>query len=149
MAYRYKSVTFQAPLTVSTTETLLQLSTPSTSRCQVWGWKFSFDGVTATDDPILCQVVRQTTLGTGTGGDEIPLDPNAPAALTVATHTYTAEPNTNASLDVAYAHPQGGFVEEQLAVPIILDVSDFLGFRVIPGALTTTTNAALSVLFEE
>jgi len=149
MAYRYKSTAVLAPLTVSTTETILQLRTPATSRCQVWGWTFSFDGVTAVDDPILCRVTRQTNTGTAASGLEVPLDPNSPTALTTAHITFSAEPTTGAVLTGAYAHPQGGFVEEQLSHPIILDVSDFLGFRVTPGALTTTTNAAVSVLFEE
>lgn len=146
--YFYKTTVSGVSLTASTAETMIQLSTPSTSRCAVWGWKFSFNGTTATDDPILCDVLRQTTLGAGSGGTEEPIDPNAPASLTVATITYATEPTAGAVLDAAYVHPQGGFWEEQLAKPILLDVSDFVGFRVTPQAITVAHEATVTVLYE-
>lgn len=147
MAYRYTTTTSGVALAAATAQTIVQLSTLSTSRCTIWGWTFSLEDDLTTPDPTLCEVLRQTG-GTGATTTEIPLDPNAPASLTVAKDTFSVEPTPGDVLDAAYVHPNAGAWAVQLSVPVILDVSDLVGFR-CTSATGSTPNAAVSVYYED
>ena len=147
MSDRYRTTVSAVTLTAATTETLIQLATPSTKRGRVWGFTFSFDDVTATDPTVLCEVLRQSTAGTASAATEIPLDVDAPSSLVTAQDTFTAEPTAGDVLDAANVHPQGGSWTVQLETPIVMDVSTYLGFR----ATTTgsgTPDVAVSVVYE-
>lgn len=153
MADRYTAQVSAVQLSTTSTETTLQLLADADSRVKIWGWTYSFggpNGVTATDPGVLCEVVRQTSVGTGSSTlTPRPLDDQAPAADTEARSGFTGEPSdTGVIVASAYVHPQVGAWTEQLAEPIICDVSTRIGWR------TTTTGAAdpsvtLTIHFEE
>lgn len=149
MADRYSVSTSAFTLTSSSTETIIQLATGSTARAAVWGWTFSLDAdTTATDTMILCEALRQTTVGTGgASGSQVPFDPNAPTSLVTSIIGQTGGGTAGDIIDGQYAHPNGGFWTVQLSVPVIVEVSSWFGLRTTTPA-AVAPDAAVSVIYE-
>jgi hypothetical protein len=83
----------------STYKTLLGLSVSSTTalrRPRIFDVIFGVEG-TPSDQAIVWDASRTTTVGTGTAATPNPIDPADPAALTVATANLTAEPTVTAA----------------------------------------------------
>jgi hypothetical protein len=89
-------------------ETVLQLRGVTTRKARIVSWGISFDGATASDAPAQVRLLLQTTDGTATGATEVPLDPDAPAALVTGFHSFSAEPTPGGVLEHHQVHPQGG-----------------------------------------
>ena len=111
------SITTEAEeaLGAGTLETLLQLRGATTSKAKIIAWGVSFDGVTATDAPVLVQFCRQTSDGTtSTAATEVKFDADEPAAGCTGFHSFGAtEPTIGDVLELYEIHPQGGlFVRE-------------------------------------
>lgn len=103
------SITTEAVEALTTAaETLLQLRGVTTRKGRVISWGVSFDGATSTAVPVQVRLLYQSTDGTATGATEIPLDPDAPAALITGFHSFSAEPTAGSVLEHHYVHPQGG-----------------------------------------
>jgi len=85
---------------ISTThKTLLGISASSTTalrRPRIFDIIFGVEG-TPSDQAIVWDASRTTTLGTGTGATPVALDPADPAALTIATANLTVEPTVTAA----------------------------------------------------
>lgn len=95
-------------------KTLLQVVAAANDRLKISGWGVSFKGTSATDIPVLCQLIRQTTAGTmsaGTAGTNISKKNNGdPETLqTTVQVNATAEPTPGDIIDDFECHPQSGF----------------------------------------
>ena len=53
-------------LAAGTTKTVLQVATPSTTDIRLIGWGVSFDGVSGTAIPVICQLIQTDTAATVT-----------------------------------------------------------------------------------
>lgn len=98
-------------LVAATAETLLQLRGATTTKAKIVAWSVSFDGIVATDAPVVVRLLRQTTDGTGTAATEAPLDPDSPTAGVAALHTFSStEPTAGDVIETYEVHPQGGSI---------------------------------------
>jgi hypothetical protein len=147
MSDKYVAVADGVALTAATPKTVLQIATPSTIRARVCEVVVGFDGVTASDAPVLVELVRQTSAGTGTAVTPLPLDPAAPASLPTALKNHSAEPSGPTVLRAWRVTPAGGL----FVVPFIGDeqpvvgASGWLGVR-CTAAVGVNANAQLVYL---
>jgi hypothetical protein len=121
-----------AATTITTAaQTLLQIATPSTRRARLIEFVISFSSVTATDAPVLIQIMRQTTAGTSTAVTPSALDPAEPAALCSGNDLFTVEPSASTILRSFLVTPIGSTLLYQVPLgnEIVVPISGFLGFR--------------------
>jgi hypothetical protein len=136
--YSVSNVTGVA-LVGTTPQTLIQLATPSTRKCRIKQIDFSGSSTTATDPPILVQLIRQTNGGTGTTVTGVPEDPNDPAALITAQITFTVEPTVGTVQTSVVRQwnitPIGSTFAYQLPLgdEPVMAVSSWLGLKCTPG----------------
>jgi hypothetical protein len=95
-------------LAAATLETLVQLRGGTAVKAKVVKWSVSFDGVSATEAPVVVRLIRQTTDGTGTGATEVAWDPDNPTSNITSFHSFSAEPTPGEVLETYEVHPQGG-----------------------------------------
>lgn len=79
-------------LVAATAKTVAAIITPSTRRCRLIAIELGAQSVTQTDVPMLLEVVRFTTDGTGTAVTPQALDPGNPAAILTSKKNYSADP---------------------------------------------------------
>src|SRR5512143_2769674 len=97
------------------TKTLLQLLAPANQGVAWKRLKVSFEGVTASDKPVLLQIVKQTDAGTGGVAvtETVLQAPKGTAPTPQATALggiwATTEPTTTDIIDEVYVHPQSGY----------------------------------------
>lgn len=102
-------------LAANVAKTLVQILAPSNQAVAITRAKVSFEGVTATDKPVLVQLLKQTTAGTGGLSTYTPKLKNSPGgAPTIQTSALyglwaTTEPTDGDILDELYVHPQSGY----------------------------------------
>src|SRR5437899_13084189 len=90
-------------------QTLVQVVPGSNGTATVIAYRFSFNGVTTTDVPVLCEILRQTTAGTSSALTLVALkESNSKAAVATALQTFTAEPTAGNILYSDYVTPIGG-----------------------------------------
>lgn len=94
-------------LAAATAETLVQVRGSASVKTRLLAWGVSFDSTSATAEPVLVRLVRQTTDGTGTGASEVKNDPDDPAALVTTFHTFSAEPTLGDILEEYDVFPGG------------------------------------------
>lgn len=99
-------------LASGTAETVVQLRGAATTKAKIIAFGISFDGVAATDAPVVVRMIRQTTDGTATGATEVKWDPDDPAAACTAFHSFTAEPTAGEVLMTWNVHPQTGIDQQ-------------------------------------
>jgi hypothetical protein len=97
-------------LAAATAETVLQLRGSTVTKARIVAWSVSFDGISATEAPVVVRLIRQTTDGTGSAATEEPLDPDSPTANCTAFHSFSAEPTAGTSVETYEIHPQGGLL---------------------------------------
>lgn len=104
------SITTEAEegLAAATAETLLQLRGLTTVRAKIVAWGVSFDGVSATAEPVQVRLLFQTTDGTATGATEVAINPASPTAVVTGFHSFTVEPTAGGVIEHYQVHPQGG-----------------------------------------
>ena len=132
-------------LTASDTSTMLEVGAPASARLMVHEWGASFSGTTASDTPILVELVR--TDG-GTGGTTLTLadmevDPTGETFAGTAAHTITTEATNVDVLDSVYVHPNGGSARLQTVTPVLVVASAYIGIRFTTGTVTTGTGQAV------
>lgn len=137
-------------LAAATAETLLHVGAGVRVRLLEWG--VSFDGVTASDVPVLVQVITQTTAGTGTTATPVPRDPAITlAAQSVARHSFSAEPTLGDILESHYVSPNGGLLVMQYPPgqePVSAGgAAEYIGIRAT--APTSAVNASVWFAFIE
>lgn len=128
-------------------KTLLQIVAAANDRLRIQGWGFSIKGTSATDPPVLVQLVRQTTAGTmtaGTAGTNITkkndIDPET--VQTTVRINATVEPTTTDVIESFEVHPQTGFYKlYPMGQEIMVPNGERLGFKVTSATLTMTAVA--------
>jgi hypothetical protein len=102
------SCTTEGEETLTTSaETLLQITGSASIKTRVVQWSVAFDSTSATAEPVLVRLARQSTAGTATGAAEVTADSDDPAALVTCFHSFTAEPTIGAILEEHLVYPGG------------------------------------------
>lgn len=102
--------TSEIALTANTAKTVLQIKAAANHRVKLLSWGVSFDGTVASNQPVVVELLRQTTAGTATTLTPVKLDESLGETLqTTASHTATAEPTAGNVLSRVDVHPQGGY----------------------------------------
>jgi hypothetical protein len=123
--------------------TILQLRGTTVKKTKLIAWYVGFAGVTSTDAPIPVSLVRQSTDGTASGITESKFDIDEAAAAVTAFNTFTSTmPATSETLELAYAHPQGGFILREYPPGREVIIDDIATSR-----LGITITAAVAVNF--
>ena len=135
-------------LVAATAKTVLTWINPSTRRSRVLEIEIGGASITATDGPMLVEIVRYTTDGTGTtSGTPGPRDPGNPAALGSSRYNYSVEPTGGTVAFSTRLSPIGG----TLFVPMSPDrfpvtaVSNLIGIRLTSPAAQSGIRASLCV----
>jgi hypothetical protein len=133
----------EVALVAATRKTVLQVATPSTQDITIIQAALSFDGISATDAPVIWDLIETDVAATVTSlTPEKYSDPNAPASLCVGGTSATgynasAEGTIGGSrlLAAGEVHPQSG---DRLQLPLGREpgiaVSKFCRLRVLAGA---------------
>lgn len=146
-------ITTPAPITTGVVKTtMLQWVAAANQRVAVREVSFSFNGVSNTSTPILCEVVRQTSGGTITNSTTVrKKDPDATETIqTTCKDTATVEPTDAGDVPYQeYIHPQtgdtwaaGGLMIDEIIIP----GAGRLGCRV---TAATSVSCAMRVAGEE
>jgi hypothetical protein len=127
----------------TTAATKLQLAAAANHRVKVPRISVSFEGIVATDAPILVSIYRQTDDGTSSAlTTKKDNDGDGETLQTTATHTATVEPTTTDLLDSKLVHPPGRADFGQFTIP----GGGFLGVVV---DAPNNVNGVFSAIFEE
>jgi hypothetical protein len=141
--------TTSGEVAIANGKTTLQVVAAANDRLKISGWGVSFKGTSATDVPVLCQLVRQTTAGTmsaGTLGTNISKKNNGdPETLQTTTQiNATVEPTTTDVVDDFECHPQAGFFKlYPSGDEVIIPNGGRLGIKVTSAALTYNAISAM------
>lgn len=136
-------------LAAATAETVVQLTGANAVKAKIVEWGVSFDGTSATAEPVRIRVLRQTTAGTASAATEAKWDPDNPTANCTAFHSFTAEPTASDVLADYEVHPQAGIaIQYPLGREITLDsaTSSRIGIEVTAPAIV---NAVAYLVWEE
>lgn len=102
--------TAEVALVAATAKTVLQIVAPTNQRGRVKEWGVYFDGTSPTAEPVVVEVLYQTTAGTMTALTVEKEDQSQTETVQfTAQHTATAEPTSGAFVRRKNVHPQGGF----------------------------------------
>ena len=102
----------EVALTAATAKTALQVVAAAANIIAIQGVSVSFDGVTATDAPVVCQIWRQTGAGTSSARTPVKTTDRASALLATGRENCTVEPaSDDALLDTFECHPQSGITK--------------------------------------
>jgi hypothetical protein len=100
-------------LAAATAETVIALIGSTAVKGKLVEFGISFDGISATAEPVIVRMVRTTADdGTSSAATEVQFsDPDNPTPNCAAKHSYSVEP-TKASQAMAtwHVHPQAGFI---------------------------------------
>jgi hypothetical protein len=134
--------------TGTSAKTLMQIIAAANHRVALSEIGVSFQGTSATDPPVLIEVLRQTTTGTVSALTLVKSNNSDDETIqTTASHTASAEPTAGDILMAFTVHPQAGFVWQ--APPggeIIIPGGGKVGIR---ATTSTTQTAAVTVKGEE
>lgn len=130
-------------------KTISQIVAATNDRLKVSGWGISIKGTSATDPPVLVQIVRQTTAGTMSAGNIAKKNDGDPETIQTTTLVNaTAEPTTGAVVESFEVHPQTGYYKfYPMGQEIIIPNGERLGFKVT--SATLTYNCTVEVDIEE
>lgn len=142
-------------LSAGTRKTLIQVAAPSTQDLTVIAWAVSFDGVSATAEPVIVDLIETNVAATVTSLTPAPYsDPNAPASLAAGGAALTgynasAEGTITSSriLDNVEVPPTSGIViQYPLGREPGVGVSKFLRLRALAPA---GVNCLAQLVWEE
>ena len=148
-AFEGKLVTStEEALGAATTETVLQLVAAANHRVKLKEWGVFFDGVSVTAEPVLVEIVRQSSDGTSSALTPVKVDDSLPETLqTTARDKFSgAEPTSGDVLDAIQVHPQQGWKEVDSDYIYIVGGGDRIAIRVTAPA---AVNCKASMKFEE
>lgn len=116
----------------ATAKTVIQIVTGATRKFWLKEMAIGFKSVTATDIPVLVQLVRQSTAGTMSANTPAPDVEGHPAAISTAQENATVEPTSGVVVKEWYITPIGGQLVYQLPLgdEIEMAVSSRLGLLV-------------------
>lgn len=139
--------TVEVALAAATAKTIIQLVAPANHRVKVLGWGVSFDGTSATAEPVQVRLLRQTTAGTMSALTPVLTRTAAETIQSTAQHTATAEPTAGDVLDAIEVHPQGAY--EKQCIPgqeFVIGTSGRIGIECTAPAIV---NVRAKLFFEE
>lgn len=141
----------EVALTAATAKTALALFSGTGSKPRIVEWGVSFDGTSATGEPVLVRLFRLTTdNGTRTTTTvEVPWDADNPTPVGVGRHNYTAEATKGSAIYTEECHPQSGVARQYpLGREIVLDnaTSDGVGIELTAPA---NVNCVAYLVWEE
>ena len=147
-AFEGKLVTStEEALAAATAETVLQLVAAANHRVKLKEWGIFFDGVSVTAEPVLVEIVRQSSAGTSSALTAVKVDDSLPETLqTAGRDKITAEPTSGDVLDAIQVHPQQGWKEVDSDYIYIVGGGDRIAIRVTAPA---AVNCKASMKFEE
>jgi hypothetical protein len=94
----------------TTAKTALQIVAPANHRVLIEEVGIFFDGTSVSAEPVVVEVLRQTTAGTMSAATPVKRNSADDETLqTTAQHTATVEPSAGDILDVWEIHPQSGW----------------------------------------
>lgn len=132
--------------TGTSTKTLAHVRAASNHGIVVGMVTVSFKGTSATDLPILVQLVLQTGDGTASSKNPVELDANHPDTLQCTGYeNFTVEPSTTKVLDSHFVHPQGSHT---FFIPAVADGGAAIGIRTVNTG-GTDVNGVVSMRGEE
>jgi len=100
----------EVALVAATAKTILQALAPTNQRLALRSFGVAFDGVSGSAEPVLVELVRQTTAGTMSAASEVLEDDSLPETPQgTGTKNASAEPTTGAVIKSYNVHPQSGF----------------------------------------
>jgi hypothetical protein len=107
MASVYSATTEgEEALAAATAETVIALHAATTVKPRIIEWGVTFDGTSATAEPVRVRLVRMTVAdGTSSTATEKAWDPDNPTANATVTHSYTAEGTKEAQALAEYEVP--------------------------------------------
>ncbi len=131
----------------------VQIASTSTKTCKIVGVDFTFDGTTATNTPILCEMVRETGASSTGGTAPTPVLAGGDASVTSNMTARINDTTDGASPTVLcgwLVPPTGGFSYQwPLGREITLKISDFVAARVTTVAGSGTPNYDVTIWFSE
>lgn len=134
-------------LVAATAKTVLAFINGATRRSRVLEIQIGGFSVTQTDQPVLIELVRFTTDGTGTAATPVARDPGNPASIGTAKYTYTIEPTVPTVLFSTRLSPIGG----TLFIPMSPDrfpvcpISNLIALRLTAAQNQSGVRASLCV----
>lgn len=149
--YQY-GVTSNKALSANATQTLLELKPASAVPVKIKSWWISFDGAAAAAG-IRCQLIRQSTDGTGASSPPTPQKKYVSdrSAQCTVLHNLTAEGTLDAVLKSMYVSPFAGFLYIQYPIDdewTALEGGNRIAIRVITPA-SVSPNADYGFEFGE
>lgn len=114
--------TAEIALVAATAKTVLQLIAPASVILAVNGAWVSFDGVSNTAEPVLVEILRQTTAGTMTARNPLKTKDTSTALGATGGVNASAEPTAGDVLKTFHLHPQAGVIipldfDKEIEVP--------------------------------
>lgn len=108
---RFSAITPEVTLTGTVGQTVLQVAAPANQRIVLERVGMFFDGTSVTGEPVVVELIQQTTAGTMTSLSTLAkLEDSLPETVqTTAQHTATAEPTGTTVVDAWEVHPQSGY----------------------------------------
>ena len=104
----------EVALVAATAKTVLQVVAPANQRVLVKNFHISFDGVSATAEPVVVQLRRQTTAGTMSAATPRKKDDDIATAIqSTGLKNATVEPTDGDILKEIEVHPQAGYESEK------------------------------------
>jgi hypothetical protein len=146
----YTATSGSVALSAATAKTCLLIIAPATFGIDLRSVEISFDGVTATNTPVLAEIVSSTAATAGTTGSTPTVNQGYGRAITAgftAGAGYSAEPTVLTAIDAFTLSPNGGLVirDWPLGEGFDQDVSKALGVRL---TAPQTVNARVTMKFE-
>lgn len=137
---------------VGASKTLIQIQAATNHAVSITRYKLSFDGEENLAAPILVELLRQTTAGTGGSAGTVNRTDETESTTIDATSLqgFSAEPTAGAILDSFYVHPQGGAeVVEVDPDRVRVEAGNRIGLRVTQDSGETSVNVTGFLEFEE
>lgn len=130
----------------TSTKTILQLVAAANHRVKVESIEIGFKGTSATEAPVLCELLVQSTAGTMSAATPVKLnDDDGETLQTTALHTATAEPTAGNVKWAVPIHPQTHrVITFAPGREIIINGGDRLGLRVNAPANAGTIHVTMS-----
>jgi hypothetical protein len=130
-------------LSAATAKTIIEVTATVNHRVRIDSLGFFFDGTSVTGQPVVVELIRIGTTGTGSAGTPQKLDPDASESLQVDfKYDMSVEPTGITVLKTWNIHPQSGYeVILPLTRPIWIPGGDLIGIRcTAPGAVNVLVN---------
>jgi hypothetical protein len=144
--------TADVALTAATAKTILSVIAPTSGAIRIVEISVSFDGTSATAEPVTVELCKNTEGAAGTSTTQTPVQtggtPTGKTARSTGKRNFSAEPTTQTVLKRWLVHPQTGFTKQS---PLGREEEQDVTVRSIVLRLTApaTVNAQGYIEFEE